>query len=59
MTGCRPNAKKNDEEELGGFIVSVASSELVLTQTSTWDLLCYLSYLPAEAIVWLDIKSVT
>jgi hypothetical protein len=39
-----------DEKEFGGFTVSVASSELVLTQTSTWDLLCYLSYLAVEAM---------
>jgi hypothetical protein len=51
--------KREDEKGFGGFTVSVASSELVLTQTSTWDLLCYLSYLAVEATVWLNIKSVT
>lgn len=59
MTAWRPNAKRNDEKEFGGFTVSVASSEIVLTQTSTWDLLSYLSYLAVEAIVCLNIKSVT
>ena len=59
MTAWRPNAKRNDEKEFGGFTVSVASSEIVLTQTSTWDLLSYLIYLAVEAIVCLNIKSVT